>query len=137
MAAAALYSWAAGVMLISLRLAMMFVATPVFAGIPVPAMARVILILGLSVGFAGTAHVPAVLTVDPAWLLAAAIHEMVVGAAMAAGLFAGFGAFHFGGRLLDSQIGFGIAGLLDIATRNNRRWWQHLFDVGCPDIFCD
>lgn len=135
MVSTALFSWAAGVLLISVRLAMLFIATPVFASIPVPTMARVVLILGLSAGFAGVVHVSALQVFDLGWLLAAVLHEMVVGAAMAAGLFAGFGAFHFGGRLLDSQIGFGIAGLLDIATRNNAPLLGSIFMMLAALIF--
>jgi flagellar biosynthetic protein FliR len=119
MASAALYSWATGVMLIAVRLAMLFVSTPVFGDVPIPVMARVILILGLSAGFSGTLHFALPPHPDAAWLFAAVLHEVIVGGAMATGLFAGFGAFSFGGRLLDFQIGFGIANLIDLATKNN------------------
>jgi flagellar biosynthetic protein FliR len=119
MFSAAIFTWAAAVLLIAVRLAMLFIATPVFANIPVPVIARVLLILGLSIGFAGTVHIAIFQVHDPVWLLTAVLHEMLVGAVMASGLFVGFGSFHLAGRLLDSQIGFGLAGLLDIATQNN------------------
>ena len=41
----------------------------------------------------------------------------MIGAALAFGLFAAFGAFLFGGRLIDSQIGFAVANLIDPITR--------------------
>lgn len=135
MASTAWFLWAVGALLVSVRVAMLFIATPVFAAIPVPAMVRVVLIFGLSIGFAGVVHVTAVHASDPGWLLSAALHEAVVGGAMAAGLFAGFGAFHFGGRLLDSQIGFGMAGLLDIATRNNAPLLGGIFSMLAVLIF--
>ncbi|WP_162299599.1 flagellar biosynthetic protein FliR [Pseudomethylobacillus aquaticus] len=117
--AAALFNWALAVLLISIRLSTLFIATPIFAGIPVPNMARVLLVLGISLAFANTVYWPELGTVDLAWLVSAAVAELIIGAAMASVLFAGFAAFHFGGRLLDFQIGFGLAGLVDIATRNN------------------
>lgn len=110
--------WAVGVLLVSVRVAMLFIATPPFAGIPVPAIARLILILGLAAGMVGTAKPPVVDFNIPA-LAALVLHEAIVGAAIAAGLFAAFSAFQFAGRLLDFQIGFGIASLVDLATRNN------------------
>lgn len=135
MVSVALLTWATGVLLLSTRVAMLFIATPVFAAIPVPMAARVVLILGLSAGFAESAHVAVPHDFGIGWLLAALLHETVVGAAMATGLFAGFGAFHFGGKLLDSQIGFGIAGLLDIATRNNAPLLGSVFSMLAVLIF--
>lgn len=122
-------------LLVSVRLAMLFIATPVFASIPVPPSARVLLIFGLSAGFAETVHVVGFQNPDVGWLLAAILHEMIVGGAMATALFAGFGAFHFGGRLLDSQTGFTIAGLLDIATRNNAPLLGTVFAMSAVLIF--
>src|SRR5262249_37272141 len=49
---------------------------------------------------------------------AAALSELVIGIAMVFGVFAAFGAFLFGGRLLDIQIGFGVANLFDPITRS-------------------
>lgn len=135
MASVALFSWAAGVLLISVRLAMLFIATPVFGGIPVPNMAKVILVFGLSAGLA--AGLPAIhpINADLSWLVSAVLYEAIVGAAMACGLFAGFAAFHFGGRLLDFQIGFGIAGLFDIATRNTAPLLGTVFSMAAVLIF--
>jgi flagellar biosynthetic protein FliR len=49
--------------------------------------------------------------------IGAAVAELAVGAAFAFGLMCVFGALQFGGRLLDIQIGFGVATLFDPATR--------------------
>lgn len=98
-------------------------------------MAKVILIFGLAAGLA--AGLP---TVNPhhisvGWVFSAVLHEVIIGAAMAAGLFAGFAAFHVGGRLLDFQIGFGIAGLFDIATRNSAPLLGTVFSMAAVLIF--
>lgn len=119
MNSAAFFVWAAGVLLVSMRLATLFLLTPVFGGIPVPNIARVVLIFGISAGFASGLHFAFPQHIQIGWLVSTMISELVIGAAMTSALFAGFGAFYFGGRLLDFQIGFGIAGLVDIATKNN------------------
>jgi len=119
MGSVAFYNWAFAVLLIAVRLATLFIAVPVFGSVPVPTRAKMILILGLAAGFAGTVHVPTMQSLELSWLVSAVFSELIIGAAMASALFAGFGAFHFGGRLLDFQSGYGIAGLIDIATRNN------------------
>ena len=112
-----LLAWATLVLLTSVRLSMLFISTPVFGGVPAPAMARIILIVGLAAGMTQGVELPQ--QIDPPRLVSMILHEAVVGGALAAGLFAGFGAFHFAGRLLDFQIGYGVAGLVDIATRSN------------------
>lgn len=117
MAGAQLLGWATLVMLASVRLSMLFLSTPVFGGVPVPIAARVILVAGLAAGMVHGLALPA--HVDPISLVSMLVHEAIVGGALAAGLFAGFSAFQFGGRLLDFQIGYGVAGLVDIATKNN------------------
>lgn len=135
MASVALFSWATGVLLVSVRLAMLFIATPVFGGIPVPNMAKVILVFGLSAGLAAGLPTLNPANADFGWLASVVLHEVIVGAAMASGLFAGFAAFHFGGRLLDFQIGFGIAGLFDIATRNTAPLLGTVFSMAAVLIF--
>ncbi len=110
--------WAMGVLLVAVRVAMLFIAAPPFAGIPVPAIARLILILALAAGMIGTAA-PPVVDLNLPMLATQVLHEALVGAAIALGLFVAFGAFQFAGRLLDFQIGFGIASLVDLATHNN------------------
>lgn len=118
MTAASFFLWAGDVLLTATRLAMLFVAVPPFAGIPVPAVARIVLIVGLAIGV-GSGMTFGVSALDPMALVSALLHEVVVGGALAAGLFAVFGVFQFAGRLLDFQIGYGMAGLVDLATRNH------------------
>ena len=110
--------WALGVLLVSVRVGVLFIAALPFSGIPVPAVPRFILIVTLAAGLVGAPATP-IVGHDPVSLGASVFHEVIVGAAIAAGLFAAFSAFQFAGRLLDFQIGFGIAGLVDLATRNN------------------
>lgn len=134
MASVSFFNWACGVMLIAVRLATLFVATPVFGSVPVPARAKIVLIIALAVGLAGAVQLPS-MQQSLSWLVSAMISELIIGAAMASALFAGFGAFHFGGRLLDFQSGYGIAGLVDIATHNNAPLLGTLFSMLAVLIF--
>lgn len=111
-------AWAMSVLLISVRVAMLFVVAPPFAGVPVPPLARVILVLTLAAGLIGNVA-PLSVDLDIGSLAGAVLHEAVVGGVFATGLFAAFAAFQFAGRLLDFQIGFGVASLVDIATKNS------------------
>ena len=128
-----LLGWATLVLLTSVRLSMLFLSTPVFGGVPAPMMARIVLIVGLAAGMAQGVEIPPQL--DLIGLVSMVLHEAIVGAALAAGLFAGFSAFQFGGRLLDFQIGYGVAGLVDIATRNNAPLLGSLLSMAAVVVF--
>lgn len=99
------------------RLSSLFLMTPLFSVAQVPFRIRLVFLLALSLTLVvglrlGVPEVPASLFE----LLAAMIHEVLVGAALAFGIFAAFAAFLFGGRMLDLQMGFGVANLIDPST---------------------
>jgi flagellar biosynthetic protein FliR len=111
-------AWVALVLLVGLRVAPLFFMAPVFGSAPAPNLFRAVLILALSaaiVAATGTSLPEAPATI--AQLVAYGATEIVVGAALAFGLAAAFAAFLFAGRLLDFQLGFGIANLIDPVTR--------------------
>lgn len=111
-------AWVVAVLLVAIRVGMLFYMTPAFGSVPLPAQARVLLTLALSATLAGMlAHPAEGLALRPLPLALAAMAEVVTGGLLAFGLMAGFGAFLFAGRLLDMQIGFGVASLLDPASR--------------------
>lgn len=103
-------------LLVSVRLAGAFLFTPFFASAGVPVRIRIIFLISLA--FLLTAVLPP--TAPPATLadlFAAFLAELLLGGALAFGVFAAFGVFLFGGRILDFQMGFGVASLIDPATR--------------------
>lgn len=106
------------VFLLSLRVAAVFLMTPVLYAIPMPTIVRLLLVLGMSfviaLGFS-TAQDPAAL--DPAALMIAVLTEIALGATLALGILLAFAAFDVAGRLLDIQIGFGIAQVFDPVSR--------------------
>jgi flagellar biosynthesis protein FliR len=135
MNATVFFAWAFGALLASIRVGMLFVSTPVFGNVPIPKSAKVILVVGLGAAFATKLNIGSIETVEVSWLVSAIISEMLIGAAMASALFAGFAAFNVGGRLLDFQIGYGIAGLVDIATKNNMPLIGSMFSMVAVLIF--
>ncbi|WP_399696771.1 flagellar biosynthetic protein FliR [Xenophilus sp.] len=108
--------WSQGVLLLSLRLGAFVALNPVFYVLPMPAMARLLLVMALAVllslGLGGDAPVVATAT-----LMQRAMAELLLGATMALGVLLAFSAFSIAGQLLDVQIGFGIVQVFDPATQ--------------------
>lgn len=107
------------VFLISIRLGAIFAMAPVFGSVKVPIRFRVLLVFALSTTLAialGVKHVG--LPTTAGGIILAAASELVVGALLAFGLFTAFGAFVLGGRIVDIQIGFGVANIYDPITRS-------------------
>lgn len=111
-------AWVSAVLLLALRMGPLFVLAPGLGSASIPVRVRAGIGLALS-ALLVSAHPEWRLQVPletGAWI-GAAFAELVVGMAWAFGLFCAFGAFLFGGRLLDIQIGFGAATLFDPANR--------------------
>jgi flagellar biosynthetic protein FliR len=114
--------WLAATFLVAIRIAPLFVLAPVFGTADIPVRVRVLLSLALAAMLAAGTTVHAVLPagspLDSAGaFFAAAASELAIGVTLVFGVFAAFGAFLFGGRLLDIQVGFGIANVFDPVTR--------------------
>ncbi|HVZ46134.1 MAG TPA: flagellar biosynthetic protein FliR [Ramlibacter sp.] len=137
------FSWAASlgsaapqgyglaVLLVSLRLGAMLLLTPVLYALAMPATVRVLLIVGLAAalaaGLPATAELAARLA-DPGALLAACASELALGALLAFGIFVAFAAISMAGRMMDVQIGFGIAQVFDPVTRRQVPVLSSAFD---------
>lgn len=103
--------------LVFTRLSALFLLTPLFAVTQVPVNIRIIFLLALAgLLTASMKIVPANVPHSLSMLVEAGICEFFIGALMAFGLFAAFGAFLFGGRILDLQMGFGVANLINPST---------------------
>ena len=109
------------VFLLSLRLGALLLMTPLLHAINVPPIVRVLLVLGLAtvlaLGLPQASEVPGELVRQPGALLAASMAEVALGATLALGIFVAFGAISMAGRMLDVQVGFGMAQIIDPATR--------------------
>lgn len=119
------------VFLLSLRLGALLLLTPILYAVGMPPSVRALLIVGLAAVLAlglPTAPSPAALLQNPGVLLAAAASELALGAMLALGIFAAFAAISFAGRLIDVQIGFGMAQVFDPTTHRQVPVLQSAFD---------
>lgn len=104
-------------LLVATRLAAVFLLTPLFAVAQVPGRVRLFFVLALAVVMvSGLGIAPVQVPETTGQLLRQIGNELFLGLLLAFGLFAAFGAFLFGGRILDFQMGFGVANLIDPAT---------------------
>jgi flagellar biosynthesis protein FliR len=105
--------WLSNIFLLALRLAAVFMMTPILYAISMPVTVRVFVVLGLSLALAsGMPATPVPATTAGAFIQAAAA-EIALGATLGLGILLAFGAFTVAGHLLDVQIGFGIAQVFD------------------------
>lgn len=122
-------SWVTAVLLLSVRIAALFLMTPLLYAVPVPAPVRVLLVVALasaiSLPLAGTVQAPSGLGA----LLTAAAGELALGATLGLGMLLAFAGFSLAGRLLDVQIGFGIGQVFDPVTRAQVPILTSVFDL--------
>lgn len=105
------------ILLVSARLAALFLLSPLFLSASIPGTVRVLFALGLGAGLVASLDIaPAALPATLGEIVPALVKEVFVGATLAFGLFAAFGAFLVGGRVLDFQMGFGVANVIDPGT---------------------
>ena len=109
--------WITSVFLAAVRVGAVFLFTPILAVTQAPTRFRVFFVLGLSAILVSAAGVSTVsIPTTLAELAYFSIQELVTGMVMAFGLLTAFAAFLLGGRILDFQMGFGVANLIDPAT---------------------
>lgn len=113
-------AWLIAVVLLSIRIGMVLVMTPALGSTSLPVRIRVLLVFAFSAALVSTLNLHAGMAllglID---LVLAALNELFWGGLLAFGLLAAFMAFMVGGRVLDMQVGFGLASLLDPTTRSN------------------
>lgn len=106
------------VVLVTVRLSALFLLTPLFALTQIPMRIRIPLLLSLALFFVST--LPVIQITAPlttGLVVLAIISEAIVGGLLAFGVLTAFAAFQFGGRIIDFQMGFGVATLIDPSTR--------------------
>jgi len=103
--------------LLALRIAATFLMTPVMYAAPLPPSMRVLLVLTLSVALA--AGFPAPVARWSGWsdFLKAAMPELALGMTLGLGILLAFAAFSIAGQILDVQLGYGMAQIVDPVTR--------------------
>ncbi len=111
-------AWLLGVYLIACRLAGVLVLSPILGMATLPTQVRVIFVVLMAVVMAAPAGMqipPGGLGLGELGILAAV--AVLQGAIVGAAVRAAVAAFGFGGQLIDFQIGFNAAGILNPATQ--------------------
>ena len=109
--------WLIGVLLIATRLAALLLLSPLMILGRIPARILLLITVIFAVAINNTVQQYSLLAfTSTAELALAMIRELSVGFLMAFGIHCAFAAFEFGGRILDLQMGFGVANLLNPAT---------------------
>lgn len=111
-------AWSTTTLLLALRVAGLLLFAAPLAAASIPTVVRVLFGLSLAVVLATVLPPAAPARVDDAGaLIAAAACEAALGVLMAVGINVAFGAYASGGRLLDVQMGFGMAQVFDPVTK--------------------
>ena len=128
--------WLMSVFLVAVRLGVVLTMTPIFTNLAGLTTVRVLFTLSLSVLLVSGMGVKPVLTsLDLGHIVLAAMGEVVVGATMAFGIFAAFGAFSLAGKILDIQAGFGIGSVYDPVTRTGAPLFASMLDLVAVSVF--
>src|SRR3954470_3107046 len=99
--------WVVAVYLLSIRIGALFVMTPLLPGMSGMVKVRVLLTLALSALLVTGLGAPAAGAASSIGrLLVASMAELLVGATLAFGVFAAFGAASVAGKIIDVQSGF-------------------------------
>ena len=128
--------WMLVVFLVALRIGTLLMMSPIFTGLAGLVAVRVLLTVALSVTLvAGGALKPATLSLSLGPVILAALAELMIGALMAFGVYAAFGAFSVAGKILDIQSGFGIGNVYDPVTRAGAPLFATLLNVTAVAVF--
>lgn len=118
MAAGTFSGWLFASLLLSLRIAPVFALAPPFTLVRVPMLFRVLFGTGIAASIASYNPSAAVaLEFTPGNVIPAAIRELFLGSVFVLAFQAAFGALYMAGRTVDIQAGYGLALLIDPATR--------------------
>lgn len=110
--------WAIAVLLVTVRLSPIFAFAPPFTLLNIPLRVRVLIPVMLAACLVQAPGARVVGMDTGAGMLAVLVaSEALIGLGMAFALQAAFAAMYFAGRVLDVQAGYGLATVLDPATR--------------------
>jgi flagellar biosynthesis protein FliR len=110
--------WLTTILLLSLRLAGVFMGTPLLAPASVPLAIRVLVVVGLAAALSlgPIASAPALAAADPGTLFQACVIELALGVTLGLGIALAFAAASVAGQLIGLEIGFGLGQVIDPAS---------------------
>jgi flagellar biosynthetic protein FliR len=110
-------AWLIATLLLSARVAAATMLTPIFGPTQIPGPVRVFIALALSAFLVLAVPVPATPIVTAAGLAVATVGELIIGASLAFGFLVAYAATQIAGRVLDIQLGYGAASVLNPTTQ--------------------
>ncbi len=128
-------AWVAAILLLSIRFGVVIYLAPMIAVAKIPNQVMVPWVISISVGLLLISNVQPLDINNMAELFRAALSELVLGSLLAFGLLAAFAAFLLGGRIIDFQMGFGVATLIDPATRTQAPVIGSIFNLIAIMVF--
>lgn len=128
-------AWVSQVFLVAIRVGCVLMLSPVYSGLASFVTLRVLFTVALSLTLvAGLGNpVAAPLAIGP--FVMAAITEVAVGATLAFGVLAAFGAFAVAGKVLDIQSGFAMGNVYDPVTRSGAPIFATLLNLVGVAVF--
>jgi flagellar biosynthesis protein FliR len=125
----------AAFMLVLGRVSPLFLLAPLFSSKQVPARARGILAIALTIGLMPAAARHGKIDLDTLPYAALMVKEILVGLAFAYGLSALFAAVQAAGSLLDTLIGFSFGSLIDPVTGNQSTVISNMYALFGAAVF--
>jgi flagellar biosynthetic protein FliR len=110
-------AWLVGTLLLSARIAAATVLTPVFGPTQIPGPVRVFIALALAAFLILAVPVSMPPMADATDLAVATLGELLLGASLAFGFLIAWAATQLAGRVLDVQLGYGAASVLNPTTQ--------------------
>jgi flagellar biosynthesis protein FliR len=110
-------AWLTGTLLLAARIAAATVLTPVFGPTQIPAPVRVFISLALAAFLLLAIPTPLPPIESAAGLAVATVSELLMGASLAFGFLVAYSATQIAGRVLDIQLGYGAASVLNPTTQ--------------------
>ena len=128
-------AWLIGTLLLSARVAAATMLTPIFGPTQIPGPVRILIALALSAFLilaAPVTHVPIDSAAD---LLVAALGELFIGASLAFAFMVAYSATQIAGRVLDIQLGYGAASVLNPTTQTPAPLIGTVFGMAAVAVF--
>lgn len=126
---------AMAILLLSLRISPVFAFAPPFTLVPMPAPVRVLLGVAIAAWLVAAYPEQTVRAAEASSFLAAGAAELFIGISLALALQLAFAALLTAGRAVDIQTGFGLAALVDPATKAQMPLVGTLFAYAAALIF--
>lgn len=128
-------AWLLGTLLLSARVAAATMLTPMFGPTQIPGPVRAFIALMLSAFLVLAVPTGAPPVVSALGLGAAMIGELVLGASLAFGFLVAYAATQIAGRVLDIQLGYGAAAVLNPTTQTPAPLLGSMFGMAAVAVF--